>query len=60
MKRMSNFAVINDNRFNDDVVHVFNLFEADFSCEDCETNQNEYLNDYFFFEFFAYEILILT
>jgi hypothetical protein len=27
---------------------VFNLLEADFSSEDCETNQNEHLSDHFF------------
>ncbi len=48
MKRMSDVAVINDDRFNDDVTHVFSLLEADFSNEDRETNQNKHLSDHFF------------
>jgi hypothetical protein len=47
----SDVAVINDNQFDDDVVHVFNLLEADLSCEDCETSQNEHLSDHFFWNF---------
>ncbi len=49
MKRMSNAVVVDDDQFNDDVIHVFNLLEADFSNEDHETSQNKHLNDRFFF-----------
>ncbi len=48
MKRMLNNIVVNNNRFNDDVIHVFNLLEADFSNEDREMNQNKHLNNHFF------------
>ncbi len=48
MKYMSNVVVVNDDRFNNNVIHVFNLLEADFSNEDREMSQNKHLNDHFF------------
>ncbi len=48
MKRVLNVVVINDNQFDDDVVHVFSLLEADSLSESCETSQNEHLSDHFF------------
>ncbi len=48
MRRVLSVAVVNDDRFNDDVIHVFNILEADFSDEDRESNENEHLNDLFF------------
>ncbi len=51
MKRVSNIAVVNDDRFNDDVIHVFSLLEADFSDEDRESNESEHLSDHFFLNF---------
>ncbi len=51
MKRVSNAVVVNDDRFNDDVIHVFNLLEQDFSDKNRESNKNEYLNDHFFLNF---------
>ncbi len=51
MKRMINAVVVNDNRFNDDVIHVSNLLEVDFLDEDRETSQNKHLNDHFFLNF---------
>ncbi len=51
MKHVSNVAVINDNRFDDVVVHVFSLLETNLSNEDCDTSQNEYLSDHFFLNF---------
>ncbi len=51
MKRVSSVVVVNDDRFNDDVIHVFNLLETDFSNEDRESNENEHLSDHFFLNF---------
>jgi hypothetical protein len=51
MRRMSRAAVISDDKFDDDVVHVFNLLEADLSCEDDELSQNKHLSDHFFLNF---------
>ncbi len=48
MKRVSSVAVVNDDRFNDNVIHVFNLLEADFSNEDRESSESEHLSDHFF------------
>ncbi len=48
---MSSAVVVNDDRFNDDVIHVFSLLEADFSDEDYESNENEHLSNYFFLNF---------
>jgi hypothetical protein len=57
---VSSAAVVNDDRFNNDVIHVSNLLEADSSDEDHESNKNEHLNNHFFSEFCAREILILA
>ncbi len=51
MKRVSNIVVVNDDQSNDDVIHVFSLLEANSSNEDCESNENEHLNDHFFLNF---------
>ncbi len=51
MKRVLNVVVVNNNQFNDHVIHVFNLFEADFSNEDHESSENEHLSDHFFLNF---------
>ncbi len=48
MKRVSSAVVVNDDRFNDDVIHVSNLLEADFSNENRESSESEYLSDHFF------------
>ncbi len=48
MRRMSNAAVVDDDRFNDDVIHVSSLLEADFSNENRESSENEHLSDHFF------------
>jgi hypothetical protein len=48
MKRVSSAAVVDDDRFNDDVIHVSSLLETDFSDEDCESSENEHLSDHFF------------
>ncbi len=48
MKRVSSVAVIDDDRFNDDVIHMSSLLEADSSDEDRESNENEHLSDHFF------------
>ncbi len=48
MKRVLNVVVVNDDQFNNDVIHVFNLLEANFSDEDHESNENEHLSNHFF------------
>ncbi len=48
MKRVSSAAVVNDDRFNNDIIHVFNLLKADFSDEDRESSESEHLSDHFF------------
>jgi hypothetical protein len=48
MKRMSDVAVVNDDRFNYNVIHVSSLFETDLSNKDRETSQSKHLSDHFF------------
>ncbi len=60
MRRVSSVVVVDDDQFNDDVIHVFSFLEADFSDEDHESSENEHLSDHFFFEFCAREIFILA
>ncbi len=48
MKRVSNVVVVNDDRFNDDVLYVFSFLEANSSNENHESSKNEHLNDHFF------------
>ncbi len=48
MKRESSVVVVDNDRFNNDVIHVFSFLEADFSDEDRESSESKYLSDHFF------------
>ncbi len=50
MRRVSSAAVVDDDRSNDDAIHVSSLLEAGPSGEDRESSESEHLSDHFFLE----------
>jgi hypothetical protein len=51
MRRVSSAVIVDDDQFNNDVIHVSSLLEADLSNEDRESNESEHLSDHFFLNF---------